>query len=232
MPGLFVDSTTPDGNAAKAGIQRNDVLYKYNDTLLSTTEDLIAATSSDKAENKLLVIRGWAMLNLAAAPGPLGLTVQPYPVQDVHIEGVDAVLARYRRENEQETPAQKAEREAVIAARIAGLQVTTTPQLEGYRVAKTLGIITAEYVGGMNLFRDFLAGITDLVGGRSGSMQNELRTARETCITNLKIEADRLGANAVIGVALDYSEISGGGKSMLFLVASGTAVVVEKIESA
>jgi uncharacterized protein YbjQ (UPF0145 family) len=71
--------------------------------------------------------------------------------------------------------------------------------------------------------------VVDIIGGRSATMQNELRKARETCIANLKLEADRIGANAVIGVDLDYSEVSGGGKSMLFLVASGTAVVVKQV---
>lgn len=231
MPGLLVDSITPGGLAANAGIRRYDVLYKYNDVVLGSAQDLIEASGSSLAANKLIVARGWAALNLSVPPGPLGIAVLPYPVPDTHIEGVGEVLARLGGENKPETEAQKAERLAKVAERIAGIQATTTPQLEGYRVTKTLDIITAEYVGGMNLFRDFLAGITDLVGGRSGSIQSELRGARETCIANLKTEADRLGANAVIGVALDYSEISGGGKSMLFLVASGTAVVVEKIES-
>ncbi|HAF44682.1 MAG TPA: hypothetical protein DCK83_07020 [Gallionellaceae bacterium] len=109
------------------------------------------------------------------------------------------------------------------------MKTTTAPQLEGYRIVDHREIITAEYVGGVNVIREFFASITDAIGGRSGSLQDELREARESCLVNLKAEADRLGANAVIGVDLDYSEISGGGKSMLFLVASGTAVVVEKI---
>lgn len=79
----------------------------------------------------------------------------------------------------------------------------------------------------MNIFRDYFAAVTDIFGGRSSATQRVLRDARKTCLAELKKEADELGANAVIAVKLDYSEFSGGGKSMLFLVASGTAVVIE-----
>lgn len=108
--------------------------------------------------------------------------------------------------------------------------LTTAPWLEGYRVVETVEIVTSECVYGMNIFRDFAAGITDALGGRSESTQNVLRDARKTCLTELKKEALNAGANAVIAVDLDYSEFSGQNKSMLFLVASGTAVKVEKIK--
>jgi uncharacterized protein YbjQ (UPF0145 family) len=107
--------------------------------------------------------------------------------------------------------------------------LTTAPFLEGYSVIETLQIITSECVFGMNIFRDIFASITDLVGGRSVASQKVLKDAKETCLTELRKEAASVGANAVIAVNLDYNEFSGGGKSMLFLVASGTAVKVEKI---
>ncbi len=106
--------------------------------------------------------------------------------------------------------------------------VTTEPVMDGYRVTQRLEVITAECVFGMNLFRDFFASITDILGGRSSSSQKVLRDARRTCLTELRREALIAGANAVLAVDLDYNEISGDGKSMLFLVASGTAVTVEK----
>lgn len=227
MPGLVVVELNATGQAAKLGIRRHDVLYKYNGSILSTTEDLISARGV-KVENELLVIRGKELLTFITTGGQLGVSLAPYPITDVHIDGVGEVLARFRNADEEKTEAEKEAQHAERLLRLASIQVTTTPRLEGYRVIKTLDIITAEYVGGVNLFHDFLAGVTDLIGGRSGSMQNELRNEREICLANLKIEADRCGANAVIGVDLDYSEISGGGKSMLFLVASGTAVIVEQ----
>jgi uncharacterized protein YbjQ (UPF0145 family) len=80
----------------------------------------------------------------------------------------------------------------------------------------------------MNMFRDYFAGIRDIFGGRSKASQKVLRDSRRVCLTELRREALISGANAVIGVDLDYNEISGDGKSMLFLVASGTAVTLEK----
>ena len=85
-------------------------------------------------------------------------------------------------------------------------------------------VITAECVFGMNIFRDLFAGIRDIFGGRSEASQKVLRDARQTCLHELKLEAKKLGADAIIGIDLDYQEFSGKGKGMLFLVASGTAV--------
>jgi uncharacterized protein YbjQ (UPF0145 family) len=108
--------------------------------------------------------------------------------------------------------------------------LTTAPSIDGYRVVNTLDIVTAECVYGINLFRDFFAEVTDFFGGRSSATQKVLRAARETCLNELRKEAGMKYANAVIAVKLDYSEFTGKGKSMLLLVASGTAVKVEKTE--
>lgn len=105
--------------------------------------------------------------------------------------------------------------------------LTTESAMPEYRITQRIEVITAECVFGMNMFRDFFAGITDFLGGRSKSSQKVLRDARRTAMTELRREALIVGANAVIGVDLDYSEISGDGKSMLFVVVSGTAVTVE-----
>lgn len=114
------------------------------------------------------------------------------------------------------------------AASPADVILTTAPELAGYRVTRTLDIVTAECVLGLNFLRDFLAGMSDFVGGRSGTTQNKLREARQYCLSKLRAEAQSVGANAVIAVTRSYSEFSGQGKSMLFLVSSGTAVVVEE----
>ena len=115
-----------------------------------------------------------------------------------------------------------------VIDRIAGdIIVTTEPTMNEYRVTERIEVITAECVFGMNLFKDFFASITDILGGRSSSSQKVLRDARKTCLTELRREALIAGANAIVGVDLDYNEISGDGKNMLFLVASGTAVKVE-----
>jgi len=105
--------------------------------------------------------------------------------------------------------------------------LATTPALPGFHVTRVVEIVTAECVIGMDILRDFLARMTDLFGGRSVAIQKTLREARTTCLHELRREAVRVGANAVIGVELDYSEFSGHDKGMLFLVASGTAVIAE-----
>lgn len=102
--------------------------------------------------------------------------------------------------------------------------LSTETMLEGVHIEERIEVVTAECVFGMNLFRDFFAGIRDVFGGRSAASQKVLRDLRRTCLTELKREALLVGANAVIAIDLDYSEISGDDKSMLFMVASGTAV--------
>lgn len=105
--------------------------------------------------------------------------------------------------------------------------LSTSATIPEGRVVRTLGIITAECAFGMNVFSDFFSSIRDVVGGRSGAWQNALRDARVNCLNELRREARQLGAGAVVSVSLEYSEISGGGRQMLFLVASGTAVAIE-----
>jgi uncharacterized protein YbjQ (UPF0145 family) len=100
--------------------------------------------------------------------------------------------------------------------------VTTTPTIEGKRITRYFGIVSGETILGANVFRDFMAGITDIVGGRSGAYEEELRRAKETAINEMVEQAKRLGANAVIGVDLDYETIR---ESMLMVTAAGTAVV-------
>lgn len=102
--------------------------------------------------------------------------------------------------------------------------LVTTHSVPGREVREALGIVSAECVLGINVFRDMLGGLRDFFGGRSGTHQKALREARETCLKELAEEACERGADAVVGVDLDYSEISGGGKGMVLLVASGTAV--------
>ena len=97
--------------------------------------------------------------------------------------------------------------------------VTTTPIIEGKRIIHYYGIVSGETIIGANVFRDFLAGIRDFVGGRSGAYEEVLRQAKETAIKEMEEQAARLGANAVIGV--------GGSGSMLMVTATGTAVVIE-----
>jgi len=103
--------------------------------------------------------------------------------------------------------------------------VTTTPAVEGKPVQEYLGVVSGEAILGANVFRDFFAGITDLVGGRSGAYEQVLRRGRDTALEELMAEARAKGANAVVGVDLDYESLGSNG-SMLMVTASGTAVRV------
>lgn len=102
--------------------------------------------------------------------------------------------------------------------------VTTTDGIAGRSITDYLGIVTGEAVLGTNIFRDFFAGIRDIVGGRSGSYEKELRKARDTALAEMADEAKALGADAVIAVDLDYEHIGSGDRSMLMVSANGTAV--------
>ena len=102
--------------------------------------------------------------------------------------------------------------------------VTTTNGIEGKRITDYRGIVVGEAIMGANVVRDFFAGITDIVGGRSGAYEAKLQDARDTAMRELEDRAARMGANAVVGVDLDYEVV---GDSMLMVSVSGTAVVVE-----
>jgi uncharacterized protein YbjQ (UPF0145 family) len=101
--------------------------------------------------------------------------------------------------------------------------ITTTTAIEGRPVQDYLGVVAGEAILGANIFRDLFAGIRDIVGGRSGSYEQVLRDGRATALAELEDEAVRLGANAIIGVDLDYETVGPDG-SMLMVTASGTAV--------
>ena len=102
--------------------------------------------------------------------------------------------------------------------------LTTTNTVEGHKVADYRGIVVGEAIMGANVVRDFFAGITDIVGGRSGAYEAKLQDARDTAMRELEDRARAQGANAVIGIDLDYEVV---GDSMLMVSVSGTAVVLE-----
>ncbi len=103
--------------------------------------------------------------------------------------------------------------------------VSTTSSLDNQPVKQYLGIVTGEVIAGANIVRDIFASVTDIFGGRSGKYEEVLSRAREEAIGEMKAKAAQMGANAVIGVDIDY-EVLGKGGSMLMVSVSGTAVVV------
>ncbi|KHJ37310.1 MULTISPECIES: heavy metal-binding domain-containing protein [Pedobacter] len=104
--------------------------------------------------------------------------------------------------------------------------VTTTSHIDGKKVVKYIGIVSGEAIIGANIVKDFFAGIRDIVGGRSGSYEEGLREAKNIALAEMQDYAAKLGANAILGVDLDY-ETMGASGSMLMVSASGTAVIIE-----
>ena len=100
---------------------------------------------------------------------------------------------------------------------------TTTNSIEGRQIGEYLGLVTGEAIMGANIFRDFLAGITDMIGGRSDAYEGKLADARETAISEMQEIAQRRGADAVVGIDIDY-EVLGSSNGMLMVTATGTAV--------
>lgn len=105
------------------------------------------------------------------------------------------------------------------------MTLSTTPTLEGNPIRQYLGVVTAESIVGANFVKDFMANVRDFFGGRSGTYEGVLIEAREIVLKELEERASRMGANAVVGISLDYEAVGASG-SMLMVVASGTAVVV------
>ncbi|EPF18657.1 MULTISPECIES: heavy metal-binding domain-containing protein [Cedecea] len=107
------------------------------------------------------------------------------------------------------------------------MQFTTTPGLEGQTITEYCGVVTGEAILGANIFRDFFAGVRDIVGGRSGAYEKELRKARDIAFREIQQQAESLGANAVVGIDIDYETVGKDG-SMLMVCVSGTAVKTQK----
>jgi uncharacterized protein YbjQ (UPF0145 family) len=103
--------------------------------------------------------------------------------------------------------------------------ITTTNAIDGKKVVAYHGVVTGQTIMGANIFRDIFAGIRDIVGGRSASYEKVLRSARDEALKELEEEARARGANAVIGVDIDYGAL-GSGESMLMVSVSGTAVTI------
>lgn len=104
--------------------------------------------------------------------------------------------------------------------------VTTTPSIEGKKIIEYKGIVFGEVVAGVDFIKDFTAGLSNFFGGRSGSYEGELIEARASAVSEMKQRATQMGANAVVGVDIDY-EVLGQGNNMLMVIASGTAVTVD-----
>lgn len=111
----------------------------------------------------------------------------------------------------------------VKSKRTIDFPTSTTPAIAGRETATSLGIVCGEAIMGANIIRDFMASVTDIVGGRSGAYEEKLREARNTALNEMIAEAQALGADGVVGIDIDYETI---GQSMLMVTATGTAVTL------
>ena len=105
--------------------------------------------------------------------------------------------------------------------------VTTTQNIEGKAITKYLGVIAGEAIMGVNVFKDIFAGVRDIIGGRSGAYEQELEKARAAAMEDITAKARELGAEAIVGVDIDYEVLGGGSGNMLMVSISGTAVVTD-----
>jgi uncharacterized protein YbjQ (UPF0145 family) len=103
--------------------------------------------------------------------------------------------------------------------------LSTTPTIEGHTIREYKGVVTGETIIGANIVKDFFAGIRDIVGGRAASYENVLREAKDTSLQEMMERAQAMGANAIVGIDIDYETI-GASSSMLMVATSGTAVVI------
>ena len=105
--------------------------------------------------------------------------------------------------------------------------LSTTPQIEGHTIREYKGIVTGETIIGANMFKDLFAGIRDIVGGRAGAYEKVLSEAKDTSMQEMMQRAQALGANAIVGIDIDYETVGANGSgSMLMVATSGTAVVI------
>jgi len=208
-------SNNPGSIGYLAGIQIGDILDTYDGKPLDKLDTLVKIVSEvTEGLHTIRLFRKDSFLELQCAAGKLGLVVEEFTVD---FDVFQNALSVYEKTNLAE-----------LKEKIDGIILTTAPSIDGFN-SEVIDVITAECVFGMNIFIDFASSLTDVFGGRSKSMQKVLFDTRKTCLNELKKEAFSLGGDAVIAIDLDYSEFSGGGKSMLFLVASGTAVKLKKI---
>lgn len=197
----------PGENAERSGLQSGDILISYAGERISTSDDLIAAVGRNGgfASLEVVVQRDGALLSVNVAAGPLGVVVSQCDEEEV------AAAAEARR----------------AAEAIKAVMVTTAPAVAGYKITRTIDVVSSEYALGMNIFKDFLTALSDTFGGRSGTLQKAMREARIDALNDLRAAAYELGANAVIATRIEYTEFSGQGKSMLLVATYGTAVEVE-----
>ena len=185
-----------DGYAKKAGFKENDVILELNGQPITETQQV-----SD------VIVRGKSTFKLARGVNVVSIDVDS-PTLGVVLGEREFDLEAFNRSNA-----------------IATLKLSTNPTLPGHEITQTLDIVGAQCVYGVNAFADIAGGLRELVGGRSKAIQDKLAEARREVSQELREEAYKLGANAVISVTFEHSEIGDKGGFMLMVTATGTAAI-------
>lgn len=204
------------GVGKEAGLKVNDLLYSYKGIPITSSDILSKIMKEYEGEiHTLEVIRRNKLLNIEIKAGELGLMANKEKIIKNNLKKIF----------------EEKEKEVKYTQQLNSMLLSTTPFIPSHKIVSSIDIITSECAFGMNIFKDIFTGLTDFIGGSSKTTQKALKDAKDVCLLELKKEALLVGANAIVGIDLDYSEFSGQGKSMLFLVASGTAVKIEPVIS-
>ena len=228
MP-LLITSVNHDSPFNLQGISAGAVLVQINKTPIfrdSDIEDAKKLAVEGGGQVIATVVQDGELKKLEVGHGKLGILVKYVTRSELSEEVSRDQLFQVMKTLDKLSIAQKM---GVDPDRIQNIILTTTPTVPNRSISDVIDIVTAECVFGLHLFKDIFSGVRDIVGGRAKGQQDALREARQVCLDELRMEAISLGADAVVGIDLDYSEISGSGKEMLFLVASGTAVLLNKV---
>ena len=209
------------------GVPVGSVFLSINEKPLFKNHDIeVAKTSAHESGSPLMasVFWGGRTKTFEVQGGSFGILVTDVPLSEIQEQfSRDDYITICKQIDHLKLAADL----GVNPDKLQNIVLTTTPEVPNRRITEVIDVITAESVFGVNLFQDLFSGVRDIVGGRAKGQQSILREARKVCLEELRMDAASIGADAVVGIDLDYNEISGGNKSMLILVASGTAVRLE-----
>lgn len=226
MP-LIISEVKPGSPFEVEGVPVGSVFLRINEKPLFKNEDIEVAKNAALESNNPLtatVFSNGQSKTFEIQGGSFGILVTDMPLSEMQEQFSRDDYISIRKQIDHLKLAVDL---GVNPDKLQNIVLTTTPEVPNRRIAEVIDVITAESVFGVNLLQDLFSGLRDIVGGRAKGQQSILREARKVCLEELRMDAASIGADAVVGIDLDYSEISGGNKSMLILVASGTAVRLE-----
>lgn len=203
---LTVTSVSEDGLAYAHGIRAGDIILKVGGAEVATNISFSRELSRHDDGVQLSINRDGQDIEVSVPKGKLGIVAE---------------------EQERNIKQMRADFQASQLAQ--SVAIATMDSIDGYTTEAVLGIVSSEYAVGMNLIKDVFVSGRDIFGGRSKVVQDAFKEAKEVCLTEIRREALQLGANAVLGVRFQHSQMSGTSTTMLLLVTSGTAVTLKKV---